>query len=133
MRAEQTQLGGPPDLEVNRPAPDRWEIDVAPVGGWLVVREAWAPGWTAEVDDGESVRSLPVARADFYLQAVPIPRVEGGETVRIRLSYRPSGIRIGLIVSVLGLLSFLAGLGVLGRGLGVGRTASRVSSGRERG
>ncbi len=105
----------PPDLVVERPSPDTFVIDVPAVGGWLVVREAWAPGWRAEVERGGSVRPLPLARADFYLQAVPVPFVEGGETVRIRLSYRPSGLGTGLIVSILGLLSFLAALGGLKR------------------
>ncbi len=103
----------PPDVEAARPSPDRFEIEVAGVGGWIVVRESWAPGWRAEIEHAGSVVAVPVARADFYLQAIPVPLVERGETVRIRLSYRPSGLGMGLIVSILGLLSFLAALGGL--------------------
>lgn len=114
----------PPDVTMTRPAPDRFEIDVAGVGGWVVIREAWAPGWRAEYEHDGSVVELPVARADFYLQAVPVPVVERGETVRIRLSYRPAGLAMGLILSVLGLLSFLATLWASGSD----RTGARIVS-----
>jgi hypothetical protein len=113
----------PPSVTVDRVRPDLFVVETAGVGGWIVVRDAWAPGWTAEL--AGSGRLLPLARADFYLQAVPIPLVERGETVRIRFSYRPSGLGAGLIISVLGLLSFLAALGVLGRGRRGARTVSK--------
>jgi len=64
--------------------------------GWLVLLDNWFPGWTAEVDGSPA----PVLRADFCFRAVPLPA--GLHLVTFR--YRPASVRIGLALSMLGLL-----------------------------
>ena len=78
--------------------------------GWLVLAEAFDPGWTADVGG----RSAPVYRANGPFMAVPVPA--GSSVVRVR--YRPRSLFFGATLSALGLLSlaFLAGLGRRGRG-----------------
>lgn len=74
-----------------------------PAGGWLVVSEAFAPGWHAVVDG----RSAPVLRADGGVQAVPL--APGSREVE--LVYRPWTVMVGAIVALAGLL-FALGLAV---------------------
>ena len=62
----------------------------------LVVRDGWAPGWTAEVDG----RREPVARADGRHRAVAVPA--GRSTVVLR--YRPPGLCPSLAGSAAGAL-----------------------------
>lgn len=57
----------------------------------LVISQAWAPGWSAEVDG----RPAPVLRANGVVQAVPVPR--GARTVELR--FRPPGLDLGLAAS----------------------------------
>jgi len=68
----------------------------SPRPAWLVVRETWAPGWTATVDG----RPAAVHRADVAFQAVRVPA--GKHLVVLR--YRPSILNIGLVVTLLSLL-----------------------------
>ena len=72
----------------------------------LLVRDAWAPGWTATVDG----RSALVHRADGRHRAVPIP---SGRS-EVILTYRPPGLMLGYILAsasliIIGLLAFPAG------------------------
>lgn len=71
----------------------------APAQGILVLDEAWAPGWEAEIGG----REAPVFRAMYHLRAVVVPA--GASVVRFR--YAPRGQRALPIV-------FLVGLGALG-------------------
>jgi hypothetical protein len=78
--------------------PEKLSIEVeAPVPGFLVVSDAYDPGWRAEVD-GESSRLL---RADGLFRAVPVGA--GLHTVTMR--YAPTAVRLGLIISGLGLMA----------------------------
>ena len=75
-------------LEHSRPTPDRLEVVVeSNCGGWVVMSEAWMPGWKATVNgaDAEVVRTDHVARA---------VRVEAGRSV-VRTKYEPWSQRIG--------------------------------------
>lgn len=63
---------------------------------WLVVPTGWDAGWRAWVNG----REVPVVRANYMFQGVP---VTAGES-RVRLVYRPPGFGLGLAVSLLGLL-----------------------------
>lgn len=65
--------------------------------GWLLLADAFAPGWTAAVD-GKEVR---IHRANYLLRAVFL---EGG-THRVVFSYRPPAFRIGASVSLSALLA----------------------------
>jgi hypothetical protein len=57
----------------------------------VVVRNAWEPGWVASVDGTPA----PVLRADYLLQAVPVPA--GNHDVR--LVYREPAIGLGIALS----------------------------------
>ena len=84
---------------------------------WLLVRQSWAPGWSATLDG----RPVPLRRADVAFQAVEVPA--GVHTVR--LAYQAPGLRPGLLLSALGLL---AGVGILGAAV----ASSRVPAGHAR-
>lgn len=71
--------------------------------GYLVLTDAYYPGWHAWVD-GEPAE---IVRADYYFRAVYLP--QGGHTVQF--AYDPGSFRIGLVVSLLGLLLVAALLG----------------------
>jgi len=60
--------------------------------GYLVLTDAWYPGWVATVD-GEPVEVL---RADVLFRAAPIQA--GAHTVEFR--YEPMSFKIGLVISV---------------------------------
>jgi hypothetical protein len=66
-------------------------------GGWLVLAEAFNPGWTADVDGG----SAPVYRANGPLMAVPVP---AGSSV-VRVQYRPRSLFLGAVLSLFGLVA----------------------------
>lgn len=66
-------------------------LATAEVPSLVLVRNAWDPGWSATVD-GEPA---PVLRADYLLQAVPIPEGEH----EVRLTYREPWVGRGLLIS----------------------------------
>lgn len=73
--------------------------------GYLVLRDSFAPGWRARVDD----RAAPLLRADGRHRAVPVP---AGRHI-VRLEYHPPGLTLGAALSGIGLLlvgASLAGL-----------------------
>jgi hypothetical protein len=59
---------------------------------WVVVPTNWDAGWSAEIGGAP----LPVVRANYTYQAVPVP---SGRT-RLRLRYEPAGLRLGLGISL---------------------------------
>jgi len=63
--------------------------------GWLVLTDAWYPGWRATVDG----TPVEIARADVLFRAVPVPA--GRHRVEFALS--PSSLWMGLGISVLAL------------------------------
>jgi hypothetical protein len=76
-------------------APERVEIDVvAAAPGYLVLTDAWYPGWQATVD-GERV---PVLRADVLFRAVA---VDAGPH-RVVFTLRPASLYVGAGVSLAG-------------------------------
>jgi len=84
-------------VRVTRYAPERVEIDVvAGAPGYLVLTDAWYPGWEATVD-GEPMQ---VHRADLLFRAVA---VDAGHH-HVVLTYRPVSLRIGAGVSLAGLV-----------------------------
>ncbi|MDE2293156.1 MAG: hypothetical protein KGL53_13830, partial [Elusimicrobia bacterium] len=74
--------------------------------GWLVLADAWDPGWRAVVDG----RPARVLRADFVLRAVRVPPGES----RTVFFYRPRGWPWAGFVS---LAAWAGGLAFLGMGL----------------
>jgi uncharacterized membrane protein YfhO len=64
-------------------ARDRVTVTVhAPAAGWLVVNEAWDPGWRATVNGA----ATPVRRANFLMRAVRV----GAGPQRVVMTYAPS-------------------------------------------
>ncbi len=72
-----------------RPAsPDRIEVIVEADGpGWLVVTDAWMPGWTATLNRAP----VPILRADTAFRAV---RIAGPGRHRVIMTYRTPGLEI---------------------------------------
>jgi uncharacterized membrane protein YfhO len=73
----------------------------------LVVNDRYYPGWRALVNGVEA----PVMRAGGTFRAISVPPGDS----RVELMFRPSGLRLGAVVSLLGLLA-LAGLVMSSRG-----------------
>jgi hypothetical protein len=67
--------------------------------GYMVVADAFDPGWRATVDG----REAPVLRANVAFRAVPVP---AGSHV-VELTYRPREVRVGLILSAAAVLACL--------------------------
>jgi hypothetical protein len=64
--------------------------------GYVVLLDAWDPGWRATVDDLDA----PVLRANTAFRAVAVPAGRH----RVELHYRPRSVRVGLLVSAAALL-----------------------------
>lgn len=74
--------------------PNRLTVAVAaPSGGWLVVADAWSPGWRAALDGAP----VEIVRADGLLRAVWIP--PGEHTVEFR--YAPASFSLGAALSLM--------------------------------
>lgn len=85
----------PGTLQTAYPAPHRAEASVRGTsGGWLVFRDAWAPGWKCTVD-GED---RDVVRVDHAYRAVEL---EPGDEL-VRTWYEPWSLRIGTSLTLLG-------------------------------
>jgi hypothetical protein len=74
-------------------------------GGFLVLADAWYPGWVAEID-GKSPAVL--LNANLGQRAVALP--PGAHVVRF--AYRSSAVRYGFWASLLGLAGLAVGAGV---------------------
>jgi hypothetical protein len=96
---------------VTRYTPNAVDIRVkADAPGWLVLTDAYYPGWEATID-GKPAEVLP---ANYAFRAV---RVEAGEQT-VSMQFRPGSWVVGRavsIVSVLGALLGFVGLWVVGR------------------
>lgn len=76
-------------------APGHWRVDVPRAsGGIVVLSESYDPGWIATRSDGTR---LPILRADGLFVAFPAP-TDGGI---VDISYSPSSVRFGAMISVL--------------------------------
>jgi hypothetical protein len=82
-------------------APERFELAVeTPVPGWLVVREAFARGWSATVE-GKAAAILP---ADVAFRGVLVP----SGVSRVVFEYSAPGAVPGAVLSLLAGLACLA-------------------------
>jgi hypothetical protein len=78
-------------------APERVEIEVmAEAPGYLVLTDAWYPGWEATVDGVP----VPIYRADLLFRAVAV----GVGSQRVIFSLRPMSLRVGVGISLAGLV-----------------------------
>ncbi len=104
-------LGSPSGAElvrVRRYAPEHVEIALqAEAPGYLVLTDAWYPGWVATVDGAP----VPVQRADLYFRAVA---VEAGDH-HVEFDFRPLSLRVGAGLSLAGLLVLAASVALLVR------------------
>jgi len=79
---------GPGAATVLERAPGLWRIDVrAEAAGLLRVADPYFPGWTARIDEADSV--LAARPGEPMVVAVP-----GGRHV-VALAYRPTAVRLG--------------------------------------
>jgi hypothetical protein len=100
--AEAGQASGE-SVRATRYTPNAVDIDVqAKSPGWLVLTEAWYPGWEATVDG----RSVPVLAADHAYRAVSVPV----GTHRVSMEFRPASWVWGGLISLASLVLALAGL-----------------------
>ncbi len=80
----------------------------APRACWLVLADAWYPGWTATVDG----KPATIARANYMYRAVPVPA--GRHTVIFTYHSRP--LLVGVVVAAAALAAWLAAMHLLGSG-----------------
>ena len=93
-------------VRATRYTPNAVDITVkATSPGWLVLTDAWYPGWEAKVD-GQPARIEP---ADYAYRAV---RVEPGEH-HISMQFTPASWRTGRVVSLVVLVASLVALAAL--------------------
>jgi hypothetical protein len=79
--------------DVRSPKPERVELQCpTSAGGYAVLLDAWAPGWSATLDGAPA----EIERADMVVRAV---RVGPGEH-KITFSYSTPGLRVGALLSV---------------------------------
>jgi hypothetical protein len=87
----------------SRPGPGDISVSLSGVtGGYLVVSEVAYPGWHAALDG----REVPILRADNLLMAIPL--VPGAQEAR--LSFRPRGWDLALVLTALGWAAVAAGV-----------------------
>ncbi len=78
--------------------PNRVEVMVeACADGYLIVSDAFFPGWAATLDGND----VPLMRANFLMRAVRVPKGRH----RVDMEYWPWTFRAGGVVSVIGLLA----------------------------
>ena len=94
-----SDLGSEGTVELVSELPGMLEFRVdADQPGWLLLSDAWYPGWQATVDGVEA----PLLRADYLFRSVHIPPGDH----RVRIDYRPSSFYLGLALSLITLLVF---------------------------
>jgi hypothetical protein len=97
-----------PACRIDAPRPEAVDLTCrSPSGGYAVLLDRHAPGWTATVDG----REVAIERADLLARAV---KVGPGEH-HIRFRYRAPGLRLSLAVSGLAWLVLLGLAAVLRR------------------
>jgi hypothetical protein len=80
--------------------PERSILEVAGPGGFLVVSDAFHPGWRARVDGKEA----PLHRANYVMRAVELPPGKH----RIEFEFKPAAFRVGIWISIISLLVMIA-------------------------
>jgi len=100
--ASAAMYSGAGSSHVTSIADSRVTISVdAPDGGFLVLSEAYYPGWTASVD---ASAPQPVIRTDLALQGTTIPA--GRHTVTFE--FHSQSRRLGLALSLVGIIALVA-------------------------
>jgi hypothetical protein len=95
---ESPDLNLPTRSQIIKFEPERIQIETeSPIAAWLVLAEAWYPGWTATVD-GQSVPCLP---SNVWMRAIPVP----AGLHKIVLVYQSNYLRLGALLTFLSLLA----------------------------
>ena len=93
-RANELNPSGSPSLQpsIISYSPEQVAIDVkASRPGYLVLTDAYYPGWTATVDG----RAADIERADIMFRAVKIPAGQH----RVEMRYQPQSFSLGLLIA----------------------------------
>jgi hypothetical protein len=83
-------------------------LRVGPPGGYLVLNDTYAPGWTARVDG----RPRELFRANLFARGVAVPAGD----CRVEFTYSPQGLRSGAILSALALAALATAMVLVTRG-----------------
>lgn len=107
-RADITELARDGESGIVTPDPAAGQVSITGIGpdglavrvdarqaAYLIVGDSWFPGWEARIDG----RSAPVSKIGGVIQGVAVP----AGTHTVELVYQPLSVRIGLLLSVLGL------------------------------
>ena len=81
------------------------EIDLAAdsaAAAWLVLSDAWYPGWEATLDG----RPAPLLRGNLMFRAIPVPAGRSEVSLRYRPSWLPGALIIGAAAWLLWLPAF---------------------------
>lgn len=97
----------PGSAEIVQSSFNRVTVRVSPGGGFLVLLDAFLPGWQASIGGSP----VPILRADGFYRAVPVPP----GPCEVEFTYHPPGLRTGAAVSGLALLCFIGGVILIGR------------------
>ena len=101
-------------LHWRRDDPDRLELDVdAPMMAFVVVADAWMPGWSAAVDGARA----PLFRVDHLLRGVAVP----AGSHRVTMRYEPPGWSVGVPATRVASLLWLGLAAAAGVALARGR------------
>jgi uncharacterized membrane protein YfhO len=76
-------------------------------GGWLVLTDAWYPGWRATIDGAP----VEVARADVLFRAVPVPAGRH----RVEFAFAPLSLWMGVGINLMTLALCVAAIIALSR------------------
>jgi hypothetical protein len=99
--ATEAQASSTQQVTFVRDTPEQVVLRVqADVPGWLVLRDAYYPGWVARIDGNEA----PISSADTLFRAIQV--LPG--THEVAFSYAPASVRYGAVLSGLGILTWAA-------------------------
>ncbi len=88
-------------VRIGEARPERIALDVhAAAEAYVVLADAWYPGWIARVDGVET----PIQRADYIFRAVRV----GPGAHQIEFEYRPGSLYLGAAISFIALMIVLA-------------------------
>jgi len=111
------ERGGQGTARVTSYAPSAVQIHTsATADAWLVLSDTYYPGWTAAVDG----HPVTVLRGDVLFRVIPVPAGEHD----VEFTFDPASVKIGLLVTLVGVLIVVAGLLLAGRSARSGRTTS---------